>query len=98
MAADERVSITAVSWTLGTLSVLLVALRLYTRLLITRCRGWDDLFVAIVLVNAIICSALTQIAVSHGLGKHEADILDPNDRINATKYITIAPNFPSSVQ
>ncbi|KAL4740281.1 hypothetical protein BDV11DRAFT_204471 [Aspergillus similis] len=93
MAADERVSITAVSWTLGTLSILLVTLRLYTRLLITRCRGWDDLFVAIALVNAIICSALTQIAVSHGLGKHEADILDASDRINAAKYTTIAPNF-----
>ncbi|KAL3431491.1 hypothetical protein BDV09DRAFT_188318 [Aspergillus tetrazonus] len=79
MAADERVSITAVSWTLVTL-----------------CRGWDDLFVTIALVpkeNAIICSALTQIAVSHGLGKHEADIPDPNDRINAAKYTTIAPNF-----
>ncbi|KAL4813517.1 hypothetical protein BDW67DRAFT_177816 [Aspergillus spinulosporus] len=93
MAADERFSITAVSWTLGILSILLVALRLYTRLLITRCRGWDDLFVTIALVNAIICSSLTQIAVSHGLGKHETDILDPNDRVKAAKYTIIAPNF-----
>jgi hypothetical protein len=53
MAGDERVSITAVSWTLGTLSILLVALRLYTRLLITRCRGWDDLFVTIALVRFV---------------------------------------------
>ncbi|KAL4881779.1 hypothetical protein BJY04DRAFT_217845 [Aspergillus karnatakaensis] len=93
MAEDQSVSITAVSWSLGALSTLMVGIRLYTRVTVTRKPGWDDFFIALSLASAIVCSALVEIAVSYGLGKHMADISDPFDRTQAIKYTVIAPNF-----
>ncbi|KAL4953942.1 hypothetical protein BDW69DRAFT_183996 [Aspergillus filifer] len=93
MVPDQSTSIVGVSWSLGSISIILVALRLYSRILLTGRRGWDDFFVAFALANAIICSALAQVGVSYGLGKHMADITDPIDQENALKYTVIAPNF-----
>jgi hypothetical protein len=38
-------------------------------------------------------AALVTVAVRYGLGLDLLDIHDPNNRMNAVKYLTIAPNF-----
>lgn len=106
MVPDKSGSITAASWSLGGLSIILVALRLYIRVWVTRLPGWDDFFAAFALVRpsvyafqahnqatGVVCSALAQVAVHYGLGMHTADITDPYDKVNALKYTVIAPNF-----
>ncbi|KAL4791442.1 hypothetical protein BDV19DRAFT_381542 [Aspergillus venezuelensis] len=93
MVPDQSTSIVGVSWALGSISIILVAIRLYSRVVLKGRRGWDDFFVAFALANAIVCSALVQVGVSYGLGKHIADISDPIDQENALKYTVIAPIF-----
>ncbi|KAL4786909.1 hypothetical protein BJX76DRAFT_364731 [Aspergillus varians] len=93
MVADKSLCITAVSWTLAGVSTVLVGLRLYTRVVVTRRSGWEDLFIAFSLASAILCSALVQVAVSHGLGMHMEDIINADDRMTAAKYTVIAPSF-----
>ncbi|KAL2855716.1 hypothetical protein BJX68DRAFT_264070 [Aspergillus pseudodeflectus] len=93
MVADQSPSITAVSWVFGGLSVLMVGVRLYTRVLVTRQRGWDDFWIALALANALVCSALVEVGIHYGLGRHTNDIPDAEDRIQAAKYTVIAPNF-----
>ncbi|KAL4811805.1 hypothetical protein BDW67DRAFT_194344 [Aspergillus spinulosporus] len=93
MMQDQSLSITTASWTLGSLCIVIVAVRLYTRALVTRQLGWDDFFIALSLLSAIICSALAQVAVYYGLGMHTSDINNPGHRTQAAKYTVIAPNF-----
>ncbi|KAL4780574.1 hypothetical protein BJX76DRAFT_364175 [Aspergillus varians] len=93
MVADQSASISAASWTLGSVSIIVVGLRLYTRLFLTRLPGWDDFFIALSLASALVCSSLAQVAVSYGLGIHTDDIASVDDRVNAAKYTVIAPNF-----
>lgn len=50
MVQDQSLSITTVSWTLGSLCLVIIAVRLYTRALVTRQLGWDDFFIALSLV------------------------------------------------
>jgi hypothetical protein len=42
---------------------------------------------------AMTASILVTIAVHYGLGRNIVDIKNPQDQINAVKYLTIAPNF-----
>ncbi|RDW74244.1 uncharacterized protein DSM5745_06906 [Aspergillus mulundensis] len=93
MVQDQSLSIVAVSWTLGSLCIVIVGVRLYTRTFVTRQLGWDDFFIALSLLSAIVCSALAQVAVYYGLGMHTSDISDPDHRVQAAKYTVIAPNF-----
>lgn len=51
MVEDQSASITAASWTLGAVSIIVVGLRLYTRLVLTRLPGWDDFFIGLSLVT-----------------------------------------------
>lgn len=51
MVEDQSASITAASWTLGPVSTIVVGLRLYTRLVLTRLPGWDDFFIGLSLVT-----------------------------------------------
>lgn len=51
MVDDQSASITAASWTLGAVSIMIVGLRLYTRLVLTRLPGWDYFFIALSLVT-----------------------------------------------
>jgi uncharacterized membrane protein len=44
-------------------------------------------------LSAIVCSSLVAVGINYGLGRHIADIANPNDQINAFKYTVIAPNF-----
>ncbi|OQE47250.1 hypothetical protein PENCOP_c001G04670 [Penicillium coprophilum] len=87
------VSITAVSWCFGGVALGVVAVRLYTRVVALRRAGWDDTFITLSLASALVCSALVQVAVSYGLGRHLNDISDPNQQVQAIKYTVIAPNF-----
>ncbi|KAF9891655.1 hypothetical protein FE257_003667 [Aspergillus nanangensis] len=91
--ADRSASITGVSWSFGAISTILVALRLYTRILVTHRAGWDDFFISLSLASALVCSALAEVAVHYGLGMHMNDIADLDSRTQAVKYTVIAPNF-----
>ncbi|KAL4900264.1 hypothetical protein BDW74DRAFT_171012 [Aspergillus multicolor] len=93
MVQGQSLSIVAVSWTLGSLCIVIVAVRIYTRTFVTRQLGWDDFFIALSLLGAIVCSALAQVAVYYGLGMHTSDISNPDHRTQAAKYTVIAPNF-----
>ncbi|PWY94237.1 hypothetical protein BO94DRAFT_458467 [Aspergillus sclerotioniger CBS 115572] len=93
MTADKGPQITAVSWTFGGVATIVVIVRLYTRLLLTHKGGWDDVFIVLSLLSAIVCSGLAQVGVHYGLGQHMADIVDAEWRIEAYKYTVIAPNF-----
>ncbi|KAL2869522.1 uncharacterized protein BJX67DRAFT_332657 [Aspergillus lucknowensis] len=93
MAGDQTASITAVSWSFGAVSLLVVGIRLYTRVIVTRRPGWDDFFIALSLASALVCSALVQVGIHYGLGRHTTDITDPEHRVQAVKYTVIAPNF-----
>ncbi|KAJ5163949.1 uncharacterized protein N7500_005779 [Penicillium coprophilum] len=86
-------SITAVSWCFGGVALGVVAVRLYTRVVALRRAGWDDTFITLSLASALICSALVQVAVSYGLGRHLNDISNPDQQVQAIKYTVIAPNF-----
>ncbi|PGH27027.1 hypothetical protein AJ80_01212 [Polytolypa hystricis UAMH7299] len=85
--------ISAVSWALAGLSSALVFARLYTRIWLISRPGWDDVFIVFSLLSALVCSALVEVGIGYGLGRHLIDIEDPSDRINAFKYTVIAPNF-----
>ena len=41
----------------------------------------------------MVSAALVTVAVRYGLGLDLFDIQNPNDQLNALKYLTIAPNF-----
>ena len=41
----------------------------------------------------MVSAALVTVAVRYGLGLDLFDIHNPNDQLNALKYLTIAPNF-----
>ncbi|KAJ5172092.1 hypothetical protein N7492_004685 [Penicillium capsulatum] len=90
---SDQVSITAVSWVLGTVTLVVVSMRLFSRLVARGRAGWDDVFITLSLVSALVCSALVQTAVSYGLGRHAKEITDPDRKILAFKYTVIAPNF-----
>ncbi|GKZ76851.1 hypothetical protein AnigIFM56816_008140 [Aspergillus niger] len=93
MPADKGPQITAVSWSFGGVAIIVVTIRLYTRLILTRKAGWDDFFIVLSLLSAIVCSGLAQTGVHYGLGKHMADISNAEWKIEAFKYTVIAPNF-----
>ncbi|PYH31770.1 uncharacterized protein BO87DRAFT_428414 [Aspergillus neoniger CBS 115656] len=93
MPDDKGPQITAVSWSFGSVAIIVVAIRLYTRLILTRKAGWDDFFIVLSLLSAVVCSGLAQTGVHYGLGKHMADISNGEWKIEAFKYTVIAPNF-----
>ncbi|RDH37878.1 hypothetical protein BDQ94DRAFT_166128 [Aspergillus welwitschiae] len=93
MPVDKGPQITAVSWSFGGVAIIVVTIRLYTRLILTRKAGWDDFFIVLSLLSAIVCSGLAQTGVHYGLGKHMADISNAEWKIEAFKYTVIAPNF-----
>ncbi|CAK42146.1 uncharacterized protein An14g05850 [Aspergillus niger] len=51
MPADKGPQITAVSWSFGGVAIIVVTIRLYTRLILTRKAGWDDFFIVLSLVS-----------------------------------------------
>ncbi|PYH73051.1 uncharacterized protein BO88DRAFT_176241 [Aspergillus vadensis CBS 113365] len=66
MPDDKGPQITAVSWSFGSVAIIVVAIRLYTRLILTRKAGWDDFFIVLSLVGQP-CEILPQkIAANSG--------------------------------
>ncbi|PKY00007.1 hypothetical protein P168DRAFT_337137 [Aspergillus campestris IBT 28561] len=89
----KAVAITAVSWSFGSVAILVVGVRLYTRVFALRRAGWDDFFIALSLASAIVCSSLARVGVYYGLERHINDIHNPDWKMKAFKYTVIAPNF-----
>ncbi|KAI1173156.1 hypothetical protein F4777DRAFT_581278 [Nemania sp. FL0916] len=88
---DYVITLNVVSWVLTSIVIVLVTARIVGRTLVTRQTGWDDFFIILGALSALTCSALVTVGVSYGLGRHQADIKDPNDLSEAIKYTIIAP-------
>ncbi|XXH05560.1 hypothetical protein Hte_011992 [Hypoxylon texense] len=88
---DYVTTLYAVSWSLGSLVIIVCTARICGRAFVTHQTGWDDFFMIFGALSAIVCSALVTVGASHGLGKHEHDIEDPHNHSEAIKYTIIAP-------
>ncbi|KAI1392810.1 uncharacterized protein F4822DRAFT_141699 [Hypoxylon trugodes] len=94
--ADETDYVTtlyAVSWVLGSIIIIVCTARICGRAFIIHQAGWDDFFMVLGALAAIVCSSLVTVGASHGLGKHTKDIKDPHDLSEAIKYTIIAPTL-----
>ncbi|KAI0114522.1 hypothetical protein GGR51DRAFT_449387 [Nemania sp. FL0031] len=90
---DYATCLNIVSWVLGGLVIVFTAARIIGRTLIMKQTGWDDFFLVIGSLFAIVCSSLVTVGVSYGLGKHQADIKNPHDLSEAIKYTILAPTL-----
>ncbi|KAI1126303.1 hypothetical protein F5Y10DRAFT_244974 [Nemania abortiva] len=94
MAETDYVTcLNVVSWVLGSLVIIVTAARIIGRTLIMKQTGWDDFFLIIGSLSALVCSSLVTVGAAHGLGKHQADIKDPYDLSEAIKYTILAPTI-----
>ncbi|KAJ2990353.1 hypothetical protein NUW58_g2995 [Xylaria curta] len=91
--ADYVTTLYVVSWVLTGLVIVITITRIIGRTLFMKQAGWDDLFMIIGSLSALACSALVTVAVSHGLGRHQGEIKDPDDLSEAIKYTILAPNL-----
>ncbi|KAI1654255.1 hypothetical protein F4813DRAFT_392759 [Daldinia decipiens] len=83
----------ALAWGLGSLVIVFCAARLWIRKVIIDRASWDDIFMTLAAIFAIICSAFVTTAVHYGLGRHIENITDPYSRQMAIKYTILAPSF-----
>lgn len=51
---SQSLTISVVSWFLGAISVIFVATRIFTRVVLTKNVGWDDGFIILSLVRMIL--------------------------------------------
>ncbi|KAI0122602.1 hypothetical protein F4814DRAFT_458242 [Daldinia grandis] len=79
------------SWTLGSLVILLCVTRVWARIMVIDKASWDDIFMTLAGIFAIACSILVTVAVHYGLGKRIDTISDPYSKQMAVKYTIIAP-------
>ncbi|KAI9738292.1 MAG: hypothetical protein M1834_008790 [Cirrosporium novae-zelandiae] len=84
--------IETLGWVLGSLAIIVVAMRLWIRLMVVKRAGWDDFFIVFSLLSAIVCTSLDTVGVHYGLGRHYASIEDPEQQIMAYKY-TVLPSI-----
>ncbi|RDW64448.1 uncharacterized protein DSM5745_09859 [Aspergillus mulundensis] len=82
----------AVSWPLFGLALLIIALRLWVRARIVRSVGWDDAFIILAFVCALINTVLVTISVEYGTGRHASDLTE-NQRIQSMKYQVLSAGF-----
>ncbi|KAL4811715.1 hypothetical protein BDW67DRAFT_171418 [Aspergillus spinulosporus] len=87
----------SVTWILGGIATLTVFSRLYVRFFQQRTTGWDDYVMILCWTYSEKCLAITSAslastAIHYGLGVDLYDIHSPDDRVNALKYLTLAPN------
>ncbi|KAF2871669.1 hypothetical protein BDV95DRAFT_594739 [Massariosphaeria phaeospora] len=80
-----------VGWSLGSISIVVVACRCYCRLIVLKRFGWDDAFMVLALFSGVTCAALVSAGVHYGYGMHLADIGTEYEREQALKYTFIAP-------
>ncbi|KAK4546600.1 hypothetical protein LTR36_001817 [Oleoguttula mirabilis] len=82
----------ATDWTLASISCIIVLLRLYTKGIVIRKLGWDDLLMSLALLTALGHAIAMTEAFHYGWGRH-AVYLSELDRTNATKWIFISQGF-----
>ncbi|KAI0536333.1 hypothetical protein GGR58DRAFT_475676 [Xylaria digitata] len=90
---DYVTTLNVVSWVLTSLVIVITFARILGRTLVTKQTGWDDFFMLLGSVSALICSSLVTVGVSYGIGRHQAEIKNPNDLSEAIKYTILAPGF-----
>ncbi|KAL4881786.1 hypothetical protein BJY04DRAFT_227572 [Aspergillus karnatakaensis] len=82
----------AVSWPLFGLSVIVTTLRFYVRIRILRSLGWDDAFILLALMCAIVNTVLVTLSVQSGTGRHMED-LSHSQQIASAKYQLLSQGF-----
>ncbi|KAL4914323.1 hypothetical protein BDW62DRAFT_213546 [Aspergillus aurantiobrunneus] len=82
----------AVSWPLLGTCAIVTALRFWVRIRIIRSLGWDDAFIVLALVCAIINTALVIVSVQNGSGRH-TDVLSDHHVRMAAKYQILSQGF-----
>ncbi|KAL3457974.1 hypothetical protein BJX64DRAFT_237532 [Aspergillus heterothallicus] len=82
----------SVTWILGGLATTTLLTRLYVRFFEQRSPGWDDYAMILSWSLAVTSASLASTAIHHGLGVNLTDIPNANDRVNALKYLTLAPS------
>jgi hypothetical protein len=76
--------INIVAWTGVALSTPFILLRVCSRLFVTRSLGWSDGIIVLAGILNIISVALTSVAISYGLGRHNVHI--PIENVVPTLY------------
>ncbi|KAL4982724.1 hypothetical protein BDW68DRAFT_170385 [Aspergillus falconensis] len=82
----------SVTWILGGIATVTVFTRMYVRFFQQRTPGCDDYVMILCWCLAITSASLASTAIHYGLGVDLYDIQSPDDRVNALKYLTLAPN------
>ncbi|KAI1751275.1 hypothetical protein F4782DRAFT_187969 [Xylaria castorea] len=90
---DYVTSLNVVSWVLTGSVIVITIARILGRTLFMKQTGWDDFFMVLGSLSALVCSSLVVVGASYGLGKQEAEIGNPHDRSEAIKYTILAPTF-----
>ncbi|GAM84863.1 hypothetical protein ANO11243_028650 [Dothideomycetidae sp. 11243] len=89
---DRGPELLAVIWVFTSLTIIVVALKAFTRAHVLHALGWDDFFIFFSAVLIIICTSIFTYDVHLGMGKHEADI-DPTMLSKAVKINYIGNPF-----
>ncbi|KAK7942993.1 uncharacterized protein PG986_012106 [Apiospora aurea] len=63
-------AINAIAWVGTIISTVFVALRLYSRIFVTRSFGWDDTVIVVAVILNLITNVFVSVAVASGLGRH----------------------------
>ncbi|CAM1504640.1 Fc.00g022310.m01.CDS01 [Cosmosporella sp. VM-42] len=81
-------AVIGVLWTQSVVASIIVLLRVYTRKVILRSVGWDDLFLLITIILLTVYAALMSVSSAYGMGRHRAE-LSHSDYVLAMKYEVI---------
>ncbi|KAL3476017.1 hypothetical protein BJX99DRAFT_270827 [Aspergillus californicus] len=90
--ADRGWVLYAVSWPLFGICVIVTALRFWVRVRILRSCGWDDAFILLALICAVINTVLITFSVKCGTGRHMED-LSHSQQILSAKYQLLSQGF-----
>ncbi|RWA09267.1 hypothetical protein EKO27_g5828 [Xylaria grammica] len=90
---DYVTTLYVVSWALGSIVIVITVARILGRTLVTKQTGWDDFFMILGSLSAIVCSSLVTVGVTYGIGRHRDDIKNPSDLSEAIKYTIVSPAF-----
>ncbi|GAW12980.1 hypothetical protein ANO14919_023560 [Xylariales sp. No.14919] len=90
---DYVTTLYVVSWVLGSIVIVITVARILGRTLVTKQTGWDDFFMILGSLSAIVCSSLVTVGVTYGIGRHRDDIKNPSDLSEAIKYTIVSPAF-----
>ncbi|KAI8965446.1 hypothetical protein F5Y11DRAFT_344606 [Daldinia sp. FL1419] len=83
----------AVAWLVASISILVVALRFYVRIGITRRFGVDDGLIILTLLCLVGNAGFLTVAVSWGLGKHNDALTSDIERVHSIKWMYICEFF-----